>query len=67
MKINRDTDLALHEFSQTRERQRRLVDFAHEEPLQYHLIEIAISPPHEKSVQLVIMDQSGVNLMKYMT
>jgi hypothetical protein len=45
-------DLALHESDQTRERKRRLVDLAHEESLQYHRIELAACPPHQKPVQL---------------
>jgi hypothetical protein len=45
-------NLALHVSDQTRESKRRLVSLAHEESLQYHRIELAACPPHQKPVQL---------------
>lgn len=44
----------MRETNQAGERDRRLVDLAHEQPLQYHSIELASRPSYEKTVQLII-------------
>lgn len=45
--------LSLGEANQTGERNGRLVDLAHEKPLQYHGVELASRPPHKEAIQLI--------------
>lgn len=45
--------LALHEVCETRERQRRVVDAGHEQPLEDDLVELGTSSPGQEAVELV--------------
>lgn len=48
------TNLSLRELDQPRDRQWRLVDLAHEKPLQNHRVEVASGSPYQKPVQLIV-------------
>lgn len=46
------TNLSLHVANEPGERQRWLVDFAHEQALQNHSIKLASGPPNKEAVEL---------------
>lgn len=58
-----ELDLSLHKTNQSGERNGRLVDLAHEEPLKYHRIESASGPPNKKTVEL--NNELEINIIRF--